>query len=989
MTVTERPTNCGTSMIELGRFQIDLAMRTLRQSGAVVPLGSRAFDILAALVSAAGRLVTKDELLRIVWPETIVEENNIQVHLCALRKILGTDRDLIVTIPGRGYRLRQRPITIQAPAVDSRPIVRRRLPPRETRLTGRDAAVCQIRMLLQGGQVLTLVGAGGIGKTSLAMEVAHQVWDEFSEAVYIVELVTATTQGAILCEIAKACGLASLDAAVSIPQLAAALSGKRMLLVLDNAEHVIDAVAQIVDTLVAESEVLRVLVTSREPLRVMPETMYRVEPLDIPSSDSTDAEILQCSAVRLLLLRVNSTQRHVEAVSADVHLIGEICRRLDGIPLAIELAAARVAALGFAGVHRYLNDRFALLTGGYRTALPRHQTLRATFDWSFAILDPDTRSLFRRLAIFGGSFTFEAMCAVACDEEQSVANAISGITELVAKSLVNVEFHGPVRKYRLSESTRAYAMEKLLAEGELRIMTSRNAHYLARCFQAQTDGDPLGDTGNPTDLQQVLDDARAAFDWAFSPEGDVRVGVELASNLAGTLLDAGLIEECCTRAVQAVDALEALPARSVDAAVEMRVRGALASALPYVRGPIPKAAELWREVLAFAVASGDQAFYTQALWGLWNTKLSVGNINESMSLAKQFQQVAERNGTPWQKVLADQMIGISLHCHGRHTEAKQRLTSASQRFMRLPGDGRPDGRFAVNPVVFCNGTLARIAWLQGDPDAATALVDTLVDAIRPETIEPSLTHLLGAIVIPLALMSGDLRRGSRYIDLMRSQAALHGFAIWLDYCTCLAAYRDILDGRAEQALPVLEAGLDALKSHGFRRLVTPLIVTYAETLIEQGRVTEASNRLNEALDFCQSNGELFFLPEVWRALGVAAQAEAEKHAHTSHARRTKIAAASSCFSKALHLAREQDAKMWELRASMAMAHLLDAQGQTEEAVELLIPIAADLESAAGTSDVRKAHELLGRLSNRCGKSGARQRPADRETAPPAYSFTTE
>jgi predicted ATPase/DNA-binding winged helix-turn-helix (wHTH) protein len=491
-------------MIELGRFQIDLEMRTLQLNGETVQLGSRAFDILAAVASADGRLVTKDELMNIVWPNTIVEENNIQVHLSALRKVLGRDRDLILTVPGRGYQLRQRRTNvlsdeagvrasgirasgIRASGVQasaSRAWRDRRLPTPKSGLLGRDLAVRQIRALLEQTHVLTLVGAGGIGKTSVAVEAAHHSSADFEEPVCFVELAQLTTEEAVLRAIVERCGLSVPDPQVDVEQVVAALARQRRLLVLDNAEHVIGIMAHIVEALVAGNDALRVLVTSREPLRIMPETVFRVEPLDVPLPHSADADILRCSAVTLFLQHANSLQGNVGSDSTELQLVGEICRRLDGIPLAIELAAARVVALGVEGVHRRLDDRMAILAGGYRTALPRHQTLRATFDWSFAILDQNARSLFRRLAVFGDAFTFEAMCAVACDEAYTVANAIGSIGELVAKSLVGVEFEGPVAKYRLSESTRAYAMAKLQAEGEQDDISARHARYLPATRQS-------------------------------------------------------------------------------------------------------------------------------------------------------------------------------------------------------------------------------------------------------------------------------------------------------------------------------------------------------------------------------------------------------------------------------------------------------------------------------------------------------------------------
>lgn len=571
-------------MIELERLQIDPIGRTVLHEGKLLQVGSRAFDILLTLASSAGRLVSKDELMRAVWQDSVVQENNLQVHLSTLRKALGGDRRLIVTIPGRGYQLLMRPVTVEAPANVSPRRVDRSVPSSESSVTGRDAIVQRLRRLLEETKVLTLAGAGGIGKTTLAIEVARQAAADYPDGVCFSELAAATTDEAVLSEIAQACGLRPADIAIDIPRLAAALSGKRMLLVLDNAEHVIETVSRIVDTVVAQNDLLRVLVTSREPLRVMPEKVYRVEPLEVPAADATNDEILRCSAVSLFLGRVNLMQLEIGASRVELRLIAEICRRLDGIPLAIELAAASVSALGLDGVLSHLNDRMELLTGGYRNALPRHQTLRATFDWSFAILGHGNRLLFRRLAAFSGTFTLNALCAVVCGDDYPAADAINGICDLVAKSLVNLESDGRVIRYRLSESARAYALEKLAAEAERKLMAKRLASYLSRSRPARAIGNVAPDTDADAESQQWLDEARSVFDWAFSQRGDVQTGVELAPSLAETLLDAGLVHECCARVSQVIDALEALPPASVDPATERRVRAVLASALPYACG---------------------------------------------------------------------------------------------------------------------------------------------------------------------------------------------------------------------------------------------------------------------------------------------------------------------------------------------------------------------------------------------------------------------
>jgi len=532
-------------MIKFGHIEIDMSTRVVRRRDEVLRVGSRAFDILALLASVDGRLVTKNELMDAVWPDTVVEENNIQVHLSALRKALGEDRDCIVTVPGRGYRLMQRRVAALSPGSPAPGKAQRKLPAFPTGLIGRDAAIAQVCSALDSAPVLTLTGAGGIGKTTLSVAVAHRIAEEHPKPVCFVELAALTDRQAILASIARACHVSFDGEFPSIDRLAATLADNPCTLVLDNAEHVIPHVAAIVETLTVGNPALRVLVTSREPLRITKETTIRIGPLDVPAHDATEQEILAQSAVHLFLGRLRALLGKACFDRTETLMAGEICRRLDGIPLAIELAATRVLSFGIEGVCRRLDDRMSILTGGYRTALPRHKTLRATFDWSFALLDPGAQALFRRLAMFGGGFTLEAMCAVACDSGLTIGAAIDGIGELVEKSMVNVSFDGPVATYRMSESTRAYALEQLQTENETQEIASRIARYFASRFEAGVGGTRTNSpqlANDSSDLRQALDDARAAPDLAFSAGDDLTAAVELTSTLTGVLLDCSLIE---------------------------------------------------------------------------------------------------------------------------------------------------------------------------------------------------------------------------------------------------------------------------------------------------------------------------------------------------------------------------------------------------------------------------------------------------------------
>lgn len=449
--------------MKLGRFDIDTDARCLLLNGERVRLGARAFDILVMLVSAGGRLVSRNELMQAVWPGVIVEDCNIDVHISALRRALGPDRELIVTVSGRGYRCAQsRPTSTAKPACVS-DSTHLRLPARPATLHGRTETIGEITGALRCARLVTVVGMGGVGKTSVAVEVAHATAPEFGYRVMFVDLASLSDPAAIPGAIAREC-LGKIDttqADASVASIAAQLPAQPCLLVLDNAEHLVCAVADLVERLIALNDTVRVLVTSREPLLIRQERLIRVEPLAIPDWQASDAELSNDASVQCFLdyLGRGSTLSHGDASA--IRTIAEICRRLDGLPLAIELAAKRAALLGIDGVHRRLGDRLALLTGGYRNTTPRHRTLHATFDASFVLLSDTARRLFERLSVFNEAFSFDAIPAAVCDLELSEDCVLDAIDELVAKSLVNVRIESSEASYHLIESVRAFAASKL------------------------------------------------------------------------------------------------------------------------------------------------------------------------------------------------------------------------------------------------------------------------------------------------------------------------------------------------------------------------------------------------------------------------------------------------------------------------------------------------------------------------------------------------
>ena len=471
--------------IAFGRFRVLPHRRELLADGAPIKLGGRAFDVLMALIEMPGAVVTKDDLLTRVWPGRVVAENNLQTQILALRQAFGTERDLIRTVAGRGYQftgaidfVSPKLLAVAGDAVAAPT----NLPQPVSELIGRDDEVEEVSNLVGAGRLVTLTGPGGIGKTRIALAVARRLLPQFPDGVWLAEFSPLSDPGLIATTIAAAVGLELGGGSLSAQRLAQALAVRRLLMVLDTCEHVIDAAATMAEAVLRAGSAAHIVATSREPLRVEGEQLYRVSPLAVPAEDAES--LLEYGAARLFVERARAAESDLVPDLGGATAIAAICRRLDGIPLAIEMAAARVATLGVEGLAARLDDRFRLLTRGRRTALPRHQTLRATLDWSHELLAEPERVLLRRLAVFAGAFNLEAVGAVVASAETASADVVDGISSLVAKSLVVADVDHASPRYRLLDTTRAYALEKLAEGGEQEQFARRHAEYYRDLIRA-------------------------------------------------------------------------------------------------------------------------------------------------------------------------------------------------------------------------------------------------------------------------------------------------------------------------------------------------------------------------------------------------------------------------------------------------------------------------------------------------------------------------
>jgi predicted ATPase/DNA-binding winged helix-turn-helix (wHTH) protein len=536
VTAHAEPASEARVSLAFGRFEVSPHRRELLADGQPVKLGGRAFDVLMALIEDCGAVISKDELMARVWSDRIVEENNLQTHISALRAALGPERGLIRTISGRGYQFAGEVRTISAPAngctsapvpVPSEVV----LPPTNLRepvseLIGRDNDVRQILDHAAVHRLVTLTGTGGIGKTRLALAAARELRSSFADGVWVAEFSPLADPSLVPSAIAAAIGLDVGAGEVSAQLLAQALSGRRLLLVLDTCEHVIAAAASVAETILRAGASVRIIATSREPLRADGEQIYPVPPLAVPAANDKDPE--QFSAVRLFAARSRAGGAQLAEDRHVVSLTAAICRQLDGIPLAIELAAARTVALGIEELAARLGDRFQLLTGGRRTALPRHQTLRATLDWSYRLLTETERVVLRRLAVFSGDFSLEAAGAVVADPDLAARDVVDGVSSLIAKSLVAAKVDGAAARFWMLDTTRAYALEKLVDGDEREQLARRHAEYVRDHFERAASAWKAAPTADTLDDHRgAIDNLRAALDWAYSPDGDAAIGAQL------------------------------------------------------------------------------------------------------------------------------------------------------------------------------------------------------------------------------------------------------------------------------------------------------------------------------------------------------------------------------------------------------------------------------------------------------------------------------
>ncbi|MDL2406213.1 winged helix-turn-helix domain-containing protein [Rhizobium calliandrae] len=950
----EQPESRSVARVLFGPFELNLSERSLKKADEAIPLGARAFDILVTLIDRAGETVGKDELIAKVWPDVNVEEGSLRVHLSALRKVLGTGqfgRKYIINVQGRGYSFVEPVTREQAGADTTNALVRSsNLPaPLDGMMIGRDDVVLQIRSRLGAERLITILGAGGIGKTTVALAVGQAALIDFAGAVFFLDLSVLRSKDQVIAAMASTIGLVAQPGDPE-DALLEFLHSRRALLLLDSCEHLIEEIAKIADRICQHAPDIHVLATSREALQTVGEQVFRLQPLDCPPEqpDQTADEILSYPATRLFMERVGARGVDLALGSGGAAFVAEICRRLDGIPLAIELAAGRAAIFGVRDIAAKLALRLDLLKLGRRAASPRHQTLRATLDWSHDLLSEIERAILRRVAIFVGRFTLEAALAVAQQDGTSQPDATDALGNLVEKSLIGARIDSWGASYRLLDTTRAYALEKLVASGEHRSIATRHANYSIQMLKVSS-ATPIASESASTEhlarYAQEIDNVRSALDWAFSPTGNTELGIELVVAAIPLWMRLSLVAECGSRVKQALGVLG--PERAVDGPLEMKLYGALGFAAMLTKGAAPEAATCLRKALAIAEAVGDDDYQLRVLWGLWSDRNINAEFRESLSLAERFRSLASRSGDPVDIAIGERMTGFVRHYIGDHAAARRHI----ERMLALQDDAlRYDNiaRFQFDPWVTARVTLARVLCIQGLPEQAMEMLERgVAEAL---TIDHATTQCnVLAKACPVALFARDLAAAERFI-LLLERAVMQGLSFWQAEGRGYRGVFHLMRGETEEGVRLVRSAFGNVET----KVVTPpyphFLGALAEGQSSLGEITEALHTVDQAIAYCEFHEEVWYLPELLRIKG-----EISRGAGSDEI-------AQDLFLRSLDLARNHGALLWELRAATNLARLWQGGGRVVEARELLLRAYGQFREGFATPDLLEAKALLSALA---------------------------
>jgi len=910
--------------IRFGSFELRPERGQLLNGGVRVGLGSRALAILTLLAEQAGEVVPVQEITDRVWPNIFVQDNNLRVHITAIRRALraGADDDVeIVNVPGRGYRL-SADVTIEAAGEEAADVPMYPelhplpLPVQINRLIGREACVAEVVESVARHRLVTIVGSGGIGKTSVALAALTQL--RADTIVCFVDLTNCTSLAHVAT--ATAAALQSPMGRDTMPSvLVERLREADLVLLLDNCEHLIDTVARAAEALLQSCPRVTLLATSREPLRVPGEVQVHLQPLPVPAASDAVESIVSNPSVALFAERAAAAAGGFVVADKNARQVAAVCRSLDGLPLALELAAAAIPMVGLKGLSSGLVGRLSLLAFGRRT-LARHETIEAMLDWSFELLAPDERLVFGCLSLFRSTFELTAAVQVAAPDAAAEASTAQAVLQLAAKSLVFIEPSQQGVAYRLLETTKAYARRKLEGSGQAQIAARRHAEWVGTLLdRAQADWLRMERTTWWERYGTAIDDVRAALVWSLGEGGDKQLGIRLILASAPLWLGMSQFAEYHRWLEQAIATLDALGQRG--GAEEIQLQVGLCVLLFNADRPGERFVRAATQVLRIAKKIGDPVARATALWMLSGQRGIMGDHPASLTLAQQMLVPENADVDRDLQHFARRVIAMMTFRVGRLEES----AAMGPELISQCTDRTAYGavlRYDHSTILRGNHSVTLA--VQGRLDSARAtIMEAVIDARRLRN-PSSFCYLLSSAACPIALWLGDDELARHYAELLGRAADDNRFTYMAELAAWFSRIADLRMGKPPQPL-----ALD--------RLRPPLphdkdvFITCCAALCD----TEAATRA-EACPTHWSTAELL-------------RADGENRLRAGDA-----AAGRLLFERALGIAEAQGAGLWALRAATSLARLM----APEEAARILAPALARIEGDEHYPDVRAARALL-------------------------------
>jgi predicted ATPase len=807
-----------------------------------------------------------------------------------------------------------------------------RLPGRATRILGREDIRARITKNLPARRFLTLVGPGGIGKTALAIEIAASLASGFEDGVVFVDLSLVRDATEAPAVIAARLGISN-QVADSEQALGTLLRRKHLLLVLDNCEHVAKVVAPLIQRQLLVSPHLFVLATSREPLAVVSETLYRLQGLEVPplGASPTREAALQYESVQLFVQRAGASSGKFALSDEDAPIVGDICRWLGGNPLAIELVAARTDLYGVAELAAMLDARLLQSPQARRTALPRHRTLAAMLDWSYHLLSAPEQVILRRLAVFRSSFSMQSAKQVAADEAIALGEVASTILRLATKSLVLSDVRTGVARYELAGLTRTYIYEKFLESPDHAGTRHRHARYMLEVLNESQASWPTADRTEWTSLYgPLMEDVLAALEFALT-EPELRdLATELLS--AGAMLGVRFsrlldFEALIKQALSAVD--------GAGPATDRRMR--LLASLNFMNlaqyGASSWLAEEVGQSKNLGVDHGGVWLQIDTQIANFIRSWMIGDYAEMVRLAQHLADVAQASDDPLASLVADRIQGQARHFSGDHDRSKAQcervLSSRTRRGPLRSITGTTDFRVSMRIIV------SRIHWMQGRAELAAAVADEAIEFAKLEQPQ-SLCLSLAFAACPIAFWSGDVDKARALVELLREQASDHSLrGLWLPWAQALG---ELLDHRDDGRLGSASSQFVQSASK------------YGLLLVDHLYTIEPELALVDGLGLERGLESSWCAPELQRLSGERLLRQGSDHG-------TELRA-EACFKSAIALARRQNAVAWELRAATSLAKLLQGQSRDDDAYQLLSEVYERIPQSRGTADLSKARLIL-------------------------------